>query len=75
MYKRQEYIYREGGDPSVKKPIIVTEICSIETAVTEVERQLLEKARFRFRTTTKMAEALGAVSYTHLDVYKRQRLF
>lgn len=66
-----DYIYREGDGESARKPVVVTDICSIEAAVNEVEKQLLEKARYRFRTTTKMAEALGVNQST--IVRKMQR--
>ena len=64
-----EYVYQENI--STKKPVVVSEICSIKTAITEVEKQLLEKARYRFKTTTKMAEVLGVNQST--VVRKMQR--
>ena len=41
--------------------------------LTVSERRLIYMRYFQERTQTEIARELGAVSYTHLDVYKRQR--
>ncbi|MBS4026949.1 MAG: sigma 54-interacting transcriptional regulator [Clostridia bacterium] len=51
-----EYIlHTDGGNERV----FVTEICTLKSAVEEVERQLLKKALAKYKNTYRMAEALG----------------
>jgi len=67
-----DYI-REGRPGGGKKPVVVTELCTLKEAVAEVEKQLLERALLRYRTTPKMARALGVNQST--VVRKLQRYF
>ena len=68
-----EYIC-QGVEKDRDRHITVSEICTIEEAVVEVEKQLLEKARYQFRTTTKMAEALGVNQSTVVRKLQRHSI-
>jgi PAS domain S-box-containing protein len=51
--------------------VSVSKLCTLEEAISEVEKQLLQKARFRCKTTTKMAEVLGVNQSTIVRKLKR----
>jgi len=57
----------DGGKPRV----LVEEICTLEEAINEVERQLLEKARSLFHSTPKMAKVLGVNQSTVVRKLRR----
>ena len=56
------FISKAMGKRAFRKPRV--SIC-VPSSVTEVEKKAVEEATYR-------AGARDAVSYTHLDVYKRQ---
>ena len=68
-----DYIYavKNSEGPEL---LSVSRLCTIEEATAEAEKQLLEKARGRYKTTTKMAEALGVNQSTIVRKLKRYNI-
>jgi len=68
-----DYIYGTKNS-NFNNQISVTELRTLNEATAEVEKQLLEKARARYKTTTKMADALGVNQSTIVRKLKRYKI-